>query len=264
MPGDKIPIFPTRMALSTMKSRLKGAQKGHSLLKKKADALQIRFRSVLHKIVDNKKAMGDLMRNSAISLAEARFAAGDFSQGIIEQVDKPVVKVRTKKENIAGVIIPSFEHYEEGETGFKLTGLGKGGQAVQKCRDQYIEAIELLIELASLQTAFITLDDAIKATNRRVNAIEYVIIPRIQNTIAYITDELDEQDREEFFRLKKVKQKKAERLARAEEEEAALAAQGDQKVPSSGTGGAYDDPTAGQPSVLDDADNAGQDQDILF
>jgi len=64
------------------------------------------------------------------------------------------------------------------------------------------------VELASLQTAFMILDEVIRATNRRVNAIEHVVIPRLDNTVQYILSELDEADREEFFRLKKVQGKK--------------------------------------------------------
>merc|ERR1719369_2154003 len=75
--------------------------------------------------------------------------------------------------------------------------------------------------LASLQTSFITLDEVIKITNRRVNAIEHVIIPRIERTLAYIISELDELEREEFYRLKKVQDKK--KKIRKEKEE--LAAQ---------------------------------------
>lgn len=81
-------------------------------------------------------------------------------------------------------------------------------QQVQRCKEVYYKAIKLLVELASLQTAFIVLDEAIKVTNRRVNAIEHVILPRIDNTIRYITTELDETEREEFFRLKKIQEKK--------------------------------------------------------
>jgi H(+)-transporting ATP synthase subunit D len=60
--------------------------------------------------------------------------------------------------------------------------------------------VELLVDLASLQTSFVTLDEVIKTTNRRVNAIEHVVIPKIQRTLDYIISELDELEREEFFR----------------------------------------------------------------
>lgn len=69
-----------------------------------------------------------------------------------------------------------------------------------KSKEVYAKAVETLVELASLQTAFMILDEVIRATNRRVNAIEHVIIPRLDNTIKYIISELDEMDREEFFR----------------------------------------------------------------
>ena len=77
-----------------------------------------------------------------------------------------------------------------------------------RAKEVYAKAIETLVELASLQTAFMILDEVIRATNRRVNAIEHVVIPRLDNTIKYIMSELDEMDREDFFRLKKVQGKK--------------------------------------------------------
>jgi len=83
---------------------------------------------------------------------------------------------------------------------FNLTGLGRGGQQVLRSKEVYAKAVETLVELASLQTAFMILDEVIRATNRRVNAIEHVVIPRLDNTIKYIISELDEMDREEFFR----------------------------------------------------------------
>lgn len=67
-----------------------------------------------------------------------------------------------------------------------------------------MQAIEVLVALANLQTAFYTLDNALKVTNRRVNALENVVKPKLENTISYIKGELDELEREEFFRLKKV------------------------------------------------------------
>jgi hypothetical protein len=67
-----------------------------------------------------------------------------------------------------------------------LAGLGKGGQQIQSCRKAYLSAIQLLVQLANLQTAFMTLDTALKVTNRRVNALENVVKPKIENTISYI------------------------------------------------------------------------------
>lgn len=67
-----------------------------------------------------------------------------------------------------------------------LTGLSAGGQQIAKCKEAYGKTVELLVTLASLQSAFLTLDVAIKSTNRRVNALENVVKPRVANTISYI------------------------------------------------------------------------------
>merc|ERR1712014_315356 len=101
-----------------------------------------------------------------------------------------------------------------------------GGAVISACRETYLKAVRVLVKLASLQTSFKTLDEEIKMTSRRVNALEYVLIPRIEVVLAYITQEMDEQAREEFFRVKKVVEKKKIKLARekAEEEAEALAA----------------------------------------
>ncbi|KAI9217341.1 V-type proton ATPase subunit D [Blastocladiella britannica] len=206
--NQRLAIFPTRMAQTTMKLRLKGAQTGHSLLKRKSEALTKRFRLILGKIDEAKRKMGKIMQGAAFSLAEVTYATGDISFAVQAAVRQAQLKVRTKQENVSGTMLPAFELYSEGNNAFELTGLGRGGQQIAKCKDVYAKAVAQLVELASLQTAFVILDEVIKVTNRRVNAIEYVIIPRIENTIKYITSELDEQDREEFFRLKKVQGKK--------------------------------------------------------
>ena len=79
--GDRINIFPSRGAQTLMKGRLKGAKTGHSLLKKKADALQLKFRSILKKIIETKQLMGEVMKEASFSLAEAKFASsGDLNQ----------------------------------------------------------------------------------------------------------------------------------------------------------------------------------------
>ena len=222
---DKINIFPSRMALTQMKVRLKGAKNGHSLLKKKADALTMRFRALVRQIVENKTLMGDLMKDAAFSLAEANFHSTGFGNAVVQGVSSASVRVRSQQDNVAGVKLPVFELLPAGNTGQDLAGLSRGGQKINNCRAQWTKATELLIELASLQTSFVTLDEVIKITNRRVNAIEHVIIPRIENTIAYITTELDEREREEFYRLKKIQdKKKAIKEAKGASEELAATA----------------------------------------
>jgi V-type H+-transporting ATPase subunit D len=220
-------VVPTVTVLAVMKARLQGATKGHALLKKKADALSMRFRQILKKIVQAKEEMGILLKSSFFSLAQARYTAGDFHHTVYDSVDQASVRVQLSQDNVAGVKLPRFESVRQGgDPKLGLIGLGSGGKQVQECRKSFVEAVELLVELASLQTAFLTLDEAIKTTNRRVNALEHVVKPKLENTISYIKGELDELEREEFFRLKKVqgnkkkhaqadlaKQKRSEALA---------------------------------------------------
>jgi len=217
---NRLPIFPTRMALTVMKAKLKGAITGHSLLKKKSDALTMRFRAILSKLVENKQTMGITMRAS-FSLAAAKFAAGDITPTVLENVSVAMVRVKMATENVAGVHLPVFTKNIEGNVNSQeLTGLSKGGQQIHKSRDTFLKAIDALIELASLQTAFITLDEVIRVTNRRVNAIEYVVKPKLENTVNYIIAELDESEREEFYRLKKVQGKKKRDIAQNEAQKA--------------------------------------------
>ncbi len=102
MSKDIINVFPSRMAQTMMKARLVGATKGHSLLKKKADALRLRFRTVLKKIIETKMLMGEVMKEASFSLAEAKFTMGDFNNLVIQNVNKAQIKVRSKKDNVAG------------------------------------------------------------------------------------------------------------------------------------------------------------------
>ncbi|KAF2239962.1 hypothetical protein EV356DRAFT_5995 [Viridothelium virens] len=231
MSGQREAVFPTRQSLGMMKSKLKGAQTGHDLLKRKSEALTKRFREITRRIDEAKRKMGRVMQIASFALAEVTYAAGsDISYQIIESVKSARFRVRTRQENVSGVFLPQFESFqEEGSNDFGLTGLGKGGQQVQRCRETYARAVETLVELASLQTAFVILDEVIKVVNRRVNAIEHVIIPRTENTIKYINAELDEMDREEFYRLKKVSGKKERDAAAADAERAKESRRGSDK-----------------------------------
>lgn len=222
--GQRLTVVPTVTMLGVMKARLVGATRGHALLKKKSDALTVQFRQILKEIVATKESMGEIMRASAFSLTEAKYAAGDnIKHVVLENVRTASVRVRSRQDNVAGVKLPKFEHYmdsslPDSKSSNDLTGLARGGQQIQACRAAHLKAIEVLVQLASLQTSFLTLDDAIKTTNRRVNALESVVKPRLENTITYIKGELDELEREDFFRLKKIqgfKKREVERQMQA-------------------------------------------------
>lgn len=97
------------MNLTLTKTRLKGAQTGHSLLAKKRDALTTRFRAILRKVDDAKRAMGRVLQLASFSLAEVTYTAGDIGYQVQESVRKASYTVKAKQENVSGVVLPAFE-----------------------------------------------------------------------------------------------------------------------------------------------------------
>ncbi|KYK56708.1 hypothetical protein DCS_03711 [Drechmeria coniospora] len=167
--AERESVFPTRQSLGIMKAKLKGAETGHSLLKRKSEALTKRFREITKRIDEAKRKMGRVMQIAAFSLAEVTYAVGtDIGYQVQESAKSARFRIRTRQENVSGVLLPAFEsHLAEGSNDFGLTGLGKGGQQVQRCRETYARAVEALVELASLQTAFVILDEVIKVANKK-------------------------------------------------------------------------------------------------
>eukprot|EP00929_Paragymnodinium_shiwhaense_P073757 TRINITY_DN3767_c0_g1_i5.p1 TRINITY_DN3767_c0_g1~~TRINITY_DN3767_c0_g1_i5.p1 ORF type:complete len:378 (+),score=84.55 TRINITY_DN3767_c0_g1_i5:126-1259(+) len=206
-----------RMTLQTFKGRLGGAKKGHSLLKKKRDALKSRFQMILKDIVDTKLKVGQSLKDASFALAKSHWAntGSDICSQVIERAGKPSVTCKLAADNIAGVSIPVFKmlHDPAADAASQTLALGHGGAVVNATRLEYQKAVASLVKLASLQTMFKTLDMEIKMTSRRVNALEYVLIPRLAEVLHYVTQEMDEEAREEFFRVKKVVEKKKQKVA---------------------------------------------------
>eukprot|EP00171_Calliarthron_tuberculosum_P010705 IDg10705t1 len=230
---NRLAVVPSRMSLQIMKAKLSGAKKGHSMLKKKSDALLVRFRSILSDIMESKTRAGDESREAMLALALAKYAFGEeLKHVVIENVSKASMRVKMAPDNVAGVTIPIFSKLGGATStpaadaargtpkgAAALAGLAQGGQQIADARTTFGGTLDLLVRLASLQTSFIILDEAIKLTNRRVNALENVVQPKIANTIKYIISELDEMEREDFFRLKLVQNKKErDRLEKEGEE----------------------------------------------
>jgi len=222
MAEARLQVFPSRMVLQSIKERLGAARTGWDLLKRKSESIKVNLNAILKKILITKRRVGVALKDSAFSHTEAQWAADDFNSIVIENTKDANYRVKTRINNVAGVKLPVFDRAAVTVGGQKeiLVGLSKGGQAVNKCRDSFTKTLDDLIQLASLQTSLKTLDEALKVTNRRVNALEFVVMPRLQNTIKYIISELDELEREDQFRIKKVKDNRSrdEELERAAEQ----------------------------------------------
>lgn len=197
------------MNQQVFKGKKKAAESGFKLLKKKADALKVRFRDYAKMIAETKGTMASDASNAFFSLTQAEYAAGNFKQKVAEGTMSARIRVGAGVDNVAGVKLPVFTKYDTGASvDNQSLGLVGGGKKIVAVREKFTHLLTILIKLASLQTSFVTLDEALKVTNRRVNALENVTIPKIQHVLDYISRELDELEREDFTRLKIVKKGK--------------------------------------------------------
>jgi len=212
--------------MGVFKGKKKAAESGFKLLKKKADALKVRFRDYAKMIAETKSTMSVDASSAFFSLTQAEYAAGNFKQKVAEGSMTARIRVGAGVDNVAGVKLPVFTRYDTGVSADNQSlGLVGGGKKIVAVREKFTHLLTVLIKLASLQTSFMTLDEALKVTNRRVNALENVTIPKIQNVLDYISRELDELEREDFTRLKLVqKSKEASEKEKAKKEAAKIKA----------------------------------------
>lgn len=207
---DRVNIFPSRANLVIMKNRMLAATKGLNMLKRKRDALEVKIREMRAEIDKTDHKVNIAMHEAINAIALARYLGTDFNPAKIINPERADVTLRTKYSRVVGVLLPALTLLIRPVSSFPLTGLSRGGRQVEIVREKYLEALKELINKASLQYSERTFNNALRQTNMRVNAIDYVILPKYENTINYIRDELDEYEREDFYRLKRsqAKQKK--------------------------------------------------------
>lgn len=213
-------VHPTRMELLTLRKRRKIAERGRDLLREKLDALMIEFFQFVRDIGNLRAKAQDLLTEAYSSFVEAQMAMGYMK---LEQTSVGVddrFSIDSKSRNVIGVTIPYIQVNVKPLTGFPYSVYDTSirlDEATLKMAD----AIKAIAELSSAEAAVRKLAEAIAATKRRVNSLEYVIIPRMLLTIRYIEMHLEEAEREDFFRLKRIKS----RMAKVEREnEAAIPA----------------------------------------
>lgn len=205
-------VNPTRMELSRLKKRLKTAVRGHKLLKDKRDEMIRRFVDFVRQNQRLRQSVEEELTAALRNFLMARAAMG--AEVLEEAVLWPTRKLEVKvdKRNIMSVDVPIFEVVESENAqqnypyGFMTTSAELDAAIAALGR-----AVQHMIELAEMEKACNMLADEIEKTRRRVNALEYVMIPDMTDTIRAITMKLDENERGNLTRLMKVKEMLAER-----------------------------------------------------
>ncbi|HHT06942.1 MAG TPA: V-type ATP synthase subunit D [Clostridiales bacterium] len=207
-------VNPTRMELTLMKRRLVTAKRGHKLLKDKRDELVRRFivlvkeNAVIRKQVEQE--LGAALKDFA--LARAVMEPGALHQALLYPAREAAITMG--RRSILSVCVPVFAMDEESVSKTVLPyGLAETSAQLDGAIETMAKVLPLLIQLAEIEKTTGLLADEIQKTRRRVNALEYVMIPQFEETIRYITMKLEENERGALIRLMKVKEMLEERAA---------------------------------------------------
>lgn len=203
----RLNVNPTRMELSRLKKRLKTASRGHKLLKDKQDELMKRFIDLVRKNNELRLSVEDKLTSSLkeFTMAKAVMSTEMFEEALIMPTEK--IELDITRKNIMSVNVPVMKFVRETREGASIYPYGfaqTSGEldgAIKKLND----ILPNLLELAEVEKACQLMADEIEKTRRRVNALEYVMIPQLEETIKYITMKLDENERGNLTRLMKVK-----------------------------------------------------------
>ena len=199
-------VNPTRMELLKLKDREKLAVKGHVLLKEKSNALIMEFFNILERVKGSRDEVEKKMAEAFEDLTTAQIVMGDLAVKKAAVSVKESVKVDIDSRSVMGVVVPILEA-ETAERNMVQRGYGfvDTSAKLDEAARKFEESITLILELAEIEKTIILLAAEIEATKRRVNALEHIIIPRVENTVKYIEMRLEEMERENFVRLKMIK-----------------------------------------------------------
>jgi V/A-type H+/Na+-transporting ATPase subunit D len=204
MPQD---IKPTRSELLKVKKQIKLAKSGHSLLKKKRDGLILEFFEILKKAKTLRQELVDEYKIALEKINIARTIEGDLKVKSIAMAIKEIPEIKLTTKNIMGVKVPKIDSQEIKKA---LMDRGYGlynSSAVDEAAAAYEKVVEKILLAAEVETSMRKLLNEIEKTKRRVNALEFVVMPRLEESSAFIRLRLEEMERENIFRLKRIKAK---------------------------------------------------------
>ena len=199
-------IKPTRSELINIKRRIKLSERGYNILKMKRDGLILEFFKVLQQAKDSRGAMLERYTHAMemIALAETVEGAIGVKAAAFSTADVPEISLKSK--NIMGVVVPEIQASSV-RKGVLDRGYGMLGTSavIDETAEAFEDLLEAIIEAAEIETTMKRLLDEIEGTKRRVNALEFKVIPELTEARDFIKMRLDEMEREELFRLKKIK-----------------------------------------------------------
>jgi V/A-type H+-transporting ATPase subunit D len=198
-------VSPTRMDLLEIRKKLVLAEKGHKLLEEKRDALVEKFFDIIDKRNKLSTELNVDFKEAFKSLTHAQMILGEDKVEEASFFNENIGEVSFVTDNIMGVKIPKM-NVEEIKSDIKpLYGFFETCSKLDDAKKAFTELLKKLIELADLEAGIKSLTVEIEKTKRRVNVLESNLIPKLQATRKYIEMQLEEREREDFFRRKRIK-----------------------------------------------------------
>src|SRR6056297_3374774 len=214
-------VKPTRKNLMQIEDRIELSERGHDTLEKKRDGLIMEFMDILDQAQDVREDLDDSYDRAQDAINMARAMEGDVAVRGAAAALKEHPELTTESKNIMGVVVPQIESTKVkkrlDERGYGVLGTSA---RIDEAADAYEQLLESVILAAEVETAMRKLLEEIETTKRRVNALEFKLLPDLYENKEYIEQKLEEQEREEIFRLKKIKAKKEEEEKKEREQEA--------------------------------------------
>ncbi len=203
-------VTPTRMELIKTKERIALAGKGHKLLKQKRDALILEFFKILKKSQDLRGELAKKMATAYHSVALSQIYHSFHELQNVSLSMKKDISVDIEVKNVMGVKIPYLTN-EVDPNSFSTTtqfySVGSTSAKIDNAVVQFNEVLDLVVKLAETETAIKRLITEIEKTKRRVNALEFILIPRLNEQKRSISFRLDEMERDSFVSLKVIKRR---------------------------------------------------------
>ena len=201
-------IKPTRSELIKLKGRIKQTKNGYKLLKMKRDGLFHEFRTLLSEMIEAKRDLTAAYRLAKTRIDLANAIEGGLAVRAAAIANSAHPEVEVERRNIMGVVVPSVSGSNLKST-FAERGIGFIGSSpyIDEASDSFSELIEEIVKASEMEATLKRLLAEIEATKRRVNALEFKVIPELEEAKVFIQLRLEEMEREETFRLKRFKNK---------------------------------------------------------